>query len=112
MNSQYGLHIAHSCLCSVTDTFKGKMMDMLEKLMHPTDETAEKIKSALTSSPGQYKAVPVDLMTDSNVDIQPTQVQNTTSKIKGSLQSGFSFTYPTFINHTSLLTCDLASCVS
>jgi hypothetical protein len=88
MNSQHGLNIAYSCLYSVTETFKGKMIDMLEKLMHPTDETAEKIKSALTSSPGEYEAVPVDLMIDSDVDIQPTQAQKATVKIKGSLQSG------------------------
>ncbi|XP_021920669.1 AP-4 complex accessory subunit Tepsin-like isoform X2 [Zootermopsis nevadensis] len=64
------------------ETFKGKMIDMLEKLMHPTDETAEKIKSALTSSPGEYEAVPVDLMTDSDVDIQPAEAQKATVKIK------------------------------
>jgi len=64
-------------------------MDMLEKLMHPTDETAEKIKSALTSSPGDYEAVPVDLPIHSNVNIHPPQA---TAKVKGSLQYAFSFT--------------------
>jgi hypothetical protein len=61
--------------------------------MYPTDETAEKIKSALTSSPGQYEAVPVKLLMDSNVDIQSTQSQTAPIKIKGSLQSAFSFMY-------------------
>lgn len=103
MNSQHELGIAHRCLCPVTETFKGKMIDMLEKLMHPTDETAEKIKSALTSSPGEYEAVPVDLMTDSDVDIQPAEAQKATVKIKGSLQVVFSFTCVTSISRASLL---------
>jgi hypothetical protein len=62
---------------------KGKMMDMLEKLMHPTDETAEKIKSALTSSTGDYEAVLVDLLVDSRPESQPTQAHKVTMKIKG-----------------------------
>lgn len=60
-------------------------MDMLEKFIYPTDETAEKIKSALTSSPGHYEAVPVDLLMESNIDIQSTQAQTAPVKIKGSL---------------------------
>jgi hypothetical protein len=67
------------------------MMDMLEKFIYPTDETAEKIKSAMTSSAGHYEAVPVNILMDSNVDIQSTQAQTTPVKIKGSLQSVFSF---------------------
>lgn len=87
-------------------------MDMLEKLIHPTDETAENIKSALTSSPGEYEAVPVDLLIDSNVDVQPIPAEKATVKIKGSLQSGFSFTCLAFISCASLFTCDPAGCVS
>lgn len=66
-------------------------MDMLEKFIYPTDETAEKIKSAMTSSPGHYEAVRVNLLMDSNVDIQSTQAQTASVMIKGSLQSVFSF---------------------
>ena len=58
-------------------------MDMLEKLMHPTDETAEKIKSALTSSTGDYEAVPVDLVIDSMPEIQPALQHKVTMKRKG-----------------------------
>jgi hypothetical protein len=61
------------------------MMDMLEKYMYRTDETAEKIKSALTSSPGLYEAVPVDLQMESSFDIQATQEGAAPVKIKGSL---------------------------
>lgn len=64
------------------ETIKGKMMDMLEKFMHPTDEIAEKIKSALTSSSGDYEAVPVDQLIDSSIENQPTQVHKVTMKIK------------------------------
>jgi len=70
-------------LSTVTETIKGKMMDMLEKLMHPTDETAEKIKSALTSSTGDYEAVPVDLVIDSMPEIQPALQHKVTMKRKG-----------------------------
>lgn len=58
-------------------------MDMLEKFVHPTDETAEKIRSALTSSTGDYEAVPVDQLIDSNIDSQPTQAHKVTIKAKG-----------------------------
>jgi hypothetical protein len=61
------------------------MMDMLEKFVYRTDETAEKIKSALTSSPGLYEAVPVDLLMESNFDMEATQAQTAAVKIKGSL---------------------------
>jgi hypothetical protein len=76
-------NILNSCLSTVTETIKGKMMDMLEKFMHPTDEIAEKIKSALTSSSGDYEAVPVDQLIDSSIENQPTQVHKVTMKIKG-----------------------------
>lgn len=66
-------------------------MEMLEKFIYPTDETAEKIKSALTSSAGHYEAVHVNLLMDSNADIQSTQAQTTPVKAKGSLQSAFNF---------------------
>ncbi|KAJ9578693.1 hypothetical protein L9F63_005055, partial [Diploptera punctata] len=42
------------------ETVTEKMIDVLEKLMLPTDDTAEKIKSALSSSPGDYEPVPVE----------------------------------------------------
>ncbi|PNF39371.1 hypothetical protein B7P43_G13654 [Cryptotermes secundus] len=64
------------------ETIKGKMMDMLEKFIYPTDETAEKIKSAMTSSPGHYEAVRVNLLMDSNVDIQSAQAQTASVMIK------------------------------
>lgn len=83
MNSWHSLDIFNSCLSTVIETFKGKMMDMLEKLMHPTDETAEKIKSALTSSAGDYEAVPVDLLIDSGPESQPALAHKVTVKIKG-----------------------------
>ncbi|GFG32724.1 hypothetical protein Cfor_12294, partial [Coptotermes formosanus] len=64
------------------ETIKGKMMDILEKFMHPTDETAEQIKSALTSSAGDYEAVPVDQLIDSSMENQLTQVHKVTMKVK------------------------------
>jgi len=83
VNSWHSLDILNSCLSAVTETVKGKMMDMLEKLMHPTDETAEKIKSALTSSTGDYEAVPVELLIDSRAESQPALAREVTTKIKG-----------------------------
>ncbi|KAJ4443213.1 hypothetical protein ANN_04881 [Periplaneta americana] len=63
------------------ETIKDKMIDMLEKLMNPTDETAEKIKSALTSSPGNYEAVLVDPLIVSNSDV-PSPQARTSVKIR------------------------------
>lgn len=83
MNSWHSLDILNSFLSTVTETIKEKMMDMFEKLMHPTDETAEKIKSALTSSTGDYEAVPVDLLIDSRPESQPALAHEVTTKIKG-----------------------------
>jgi hypothetical protein len=60
------------------------MMDMFEKFIYRTDETAEKIKSALASSPGRYEAVPVDVLMESNIDIQSTEAWTAPVKIKGS----------------------------
>jgi hypothetical protein len=83
VNFWHSLGIFNNCLFTDAETVKGKMMDMLEKLIHPTDETAEKIKSALTSSTGDYEAVPVDLLIDSRPESQPAQAHKVTMKIKG-----------------------------
>lgn len=83
MNLWHNHNILNCCLSAVTETIKGKMMDILEKFMHPTDETAEQIKSALTSSAGDYEAVPVDQLIDSSMENQLTQVHKVTMKVKG-----------------------------
>ena len=64
----------------VIETVTEKVMDVLEKFMNPIDDTAEKIKSALSSSPGDYKAVPIE----AQVDIS-TKVQKTIPRVRGTV---------------------------
>ncbi|XP_049802198.1 AP-4 complex accessory subunit Tepsin-like isoform X4 [Schistocerca nitens] len=65
------------------ETVKDKAMDILIKLIHPTDDSNEMIKQALTSSSGEYTPVKIDSLSSSqsqdaphNTDVQKFKVKS------------------------------------
>ncbi|XP_067005792.1 AP-4 complex accessory subunit tepsin isoform X2 [Anabrus simplex] len=62
------------------ETIKGKVLDIFEKLVNPVDGTAEVIKSALTSSPGNYEAVQIEQSNE--MLFQPRMKKSTSTTTK------------------------------
>lgn len=65
------------------ETVKDKAMDILIKLIHPTDDSNEIIKQALTSSSGEYTPVKIDSLscsqsqeTPHNTDVQKFKIKS------------------------------------